>query len=139
MTRAKIIFIILIAIIVGIQYVDVEISNPPVTGDIEAPMAVKTILQKSCYDCHSNETKWPWYSKIAPVSWFIADDVNEGRKSLNFSYWERLTTDKQQKLLLEIIEEIEKDEMPLGAYTLLHPGARLDLMQKEVLKKWLKE
>lgn len=128
----------MIAIIIGIQYVDIEKTNPPVTGDIEAPMAVKTILQKSCYDCHSNETKWPWYSKVAPVSWLIADDVNEGRASLNFSYWERLTTDKQQKLLTEIMEEIEKDDMPPSSYKLLHPGARLDLMQIEVLKTWMK-
>ena len=138
MTKSRLILIIVAIILIGIQYIEVEQTNPPVLSDIETPMAIKTILVKSCYDCHSNETKWPWYSKVAPISWIVADDVNEGRKHLNFSDWERLTTDKQRKLLEEIVEEIDTDGMPLGAYTILHPGAKLDLMKKELLKTWMK-
>ena len=136
MTKSKLIFIIGLLIIIGIQYIDIEKSNPPVVADIQTPVEIKTILTKSCYDCHSNETKWPWYSKIAPVSWLIASDVNEGRKQLNFSVWEKLTTDKQTKLINKIVEEINEDGMPPGKYTLLHSGATLDLDKKQVLKKW---
>jgi len=137
-TKSRLIFIGVLLVLIGIQYIPVEKSNPPALSDIETPMAVKIVFTKSCYDCHSNETKWPWYSKVAPISWLVAEDVNEGRKHLNFSDWERYTTDKQHKLLQDIIEEIESDEMPLGAYTVLHPGARLDEMKKELLKQWMK-
>jgi hypothetical protein len=138
-TKSKLIFIILLAVIIGIQFIEIEMTNPPVLADIETPMEIKTILQKSCYDCHSNETRWPWYSKFAPVSWFVADDVNEGRKHLNFSDWEKLTTDKQVKLIGEITDEITEGSMPLKKYTILHPGSSLDLAKQQALEKWFHE
>ena len=139
MTKSKIIFIVVMIVVIGIQFIDFERSNPLVTADIETPMQIKTILAKSCYDCHSNETKWPWYSKVAPVSWLVVVDVNEGRAHLNFSNWEKLTTDKQIKLSGKIIDEIDEGGMPLGKYTMLHPGAVLDLEKKAALKKWFQE
>lgn len=131
-------FILLFTLIaiIGIQFINVEKTNPPVTADLNAPPEVKTILQQSCYDCHSNETKWPWYSKIAPISWLISNHVIEGREHLNFSDWEKLYPSKQRKLKDEIWEEIEKDQMPMGNYTMLHPSAKLDLMKKQTIKKW---
>lgn len=132
-----IIFLLFIIAVIGIQFIPVEKTNPPVTADLNAPMEVKTILQQSCYDCHSNETKWPWYSKVAPVSWLLSNHVTEGREHLNFSDWEKLFPSKQRKLKEEIWEEIEKDEMPLSNYTLLHPSAKLDLMKKQTIKKWV--
>lgn len=136
MRLSTIIFIIILLVIIGIQFIEVKKTNPPVTADFNAPMEVKTIFQKSCYDCHSNETKWPWYSKVAPVSWLVSKDVEEGREHLNFSDWEKLLPAKQRKLKEEIWEEIEEDKMPLGNYTLLHPSAKLDLMKKQTIKKW---
>ncbi|MDF1612981.1 heme-binding domain-containing protein [Stygiobacter electus] len=136
MRLSTIIFIIILLVIIGIQFIEVKKTNPPVTADLNAPMEVKTIFQKSCYDCHSNETKWPWYSKVAPVSWLVSKDVEEGREHLNFSDWEKLLPAKQRKLKEEIWEEIEEDKMPLGNYTLLHPSAKLDLMKKQTIKKW---
>ena len=128
---------ILVLTFIGIQFIDVEKTNPPVKGDIDAPQEVKTILKKSCYDCHSNETKWPWYSNIAPVSWFIADDVNSGRRHLNFSDWENYNDVRQEKKMQEIWEEINKGEMPMTAYTYMHPGTDLDITQKGIIKKWV--
>ena len=132
----KAVIAILILAFIGIQFIDVEKTNPPVKGDIDAPPEVKTILKKSCYDCHSNETKWPWYSNIAPVSWFIADDVNDGRRHLNFSDWERYNDVRQEKKMNEIWKEINEGDMPMVAYTYMHPGTDLDITQKGIIKKW---
>ena len=129
-------FIILIIVLVGIQFIDVEKTNPPVNSDIQAPPEVKNILRIACYDCHSNETKWPFYSNIAPISWFISDDVKDGRSHLNFSNWEKLFTEKQDELMKKIWKEVNEDEMPMNSYTYLHPDAKLDLTQKNILKKW---
>lgn len=129
-------FILLILAFIGIQYVEVERANPPVTAGLNAPTEVKYIFKTSCYDCHSNETVWPWYSKIAPISWLIVKDVKDGRMHLNFSEWEKLYSDKRTKLKKEIWDEINKDEMPTDIYTIMHPSAKLELMQKNVIKKW---
>ena len=139
MSKSKIIKIILpaaIAVFVGIQFIPVEITNPPVTGNIDAPPEVHGILQRACYDCHSNETKWPWYSKIAPVSLLIASDVNEGREYLNFSIWKDLSVEGQQILRKEIGEKVLKGEMPLPQYKLAHSEAKLTDADKQIIKKW---
>lgn len=133
----KTIFILFILAFIGIQYIEVERTNPPVKNDLDAPIEIKNILRTSCYDCHSNETKWPWYSKVAPVSWLIIDDVYEGRKHLNFSEWGSLFSGKKNELKRSMWEEIVKDKMPLGKYIYLHPAASLELTQKNILKKWL--
>jgi hypothetical protein len=136
MRVSRIIFLALIAAIIGIQFIEIEKSNPPVTGDLQASVEVKSILKEACYDCHSNETKWPWYSKVAPVSFLIVNHVNEGREHLNFSSWTKMFSQKQQEAKEEIWEEIEKDEMPLDNYTLLHPKAKLTIEQKKTIKDW---
>ena len=131
------IFVILILAFIGVQYIEVERTNPIVKADLEAPMEIKNIFRTSCYDCHSNITKWPWYSKVAPISWMIIDDVNEGRKKLNFSEWETLYSGKKEELKKKIWEEISAEEMPPSGYVYLHPGASLEITQKNILKKWL--
>ncbi len=137
MKRVKrIIFLLLIIAFIGIQFIEVERANPPVTADINAPTEVKNIFKSSCYDCHSNETVWPWYSKIAPISWLIVKDVMDGRKDLNFSEWEKLYSDNRNKLKKEILEQINKDEMPPSFYTIMHPSAKLELIQINIIKKW---
>jgi len=130
--------IILVIVLVGIQFIPVERTNPPVSWDINAPKNVASIIRTSCYDCHSNETNWPWYSYVAPVSFMVAGDVEKGRKNLNFSEWDKYDGRKRQELLEEIIEEIEKEDMPLTAYTFTHPNAKLDPYRINLLKDWVK-
>jgi hypothetical protein len=131
------IFVLLIIALIGIQFIDVEKTNPPATGEIQASPEIMKILHNSCYDCHSYTTKWPWYSDIAPISWFIADDVKSGRQHLNFSEWERYNDVKKEKKLQSIWEEINSGDMPVKSYTFVHPGSELDFTKKGAIKKWV--
>lgn len=133
----KILYTVVFILIV-IQFIPVERTNPPVTWDINAPEKISEILRTSCYDCHSNETVWPWYSKVAPVSFLVAKDVREGRKHLNFSEWDKYDGNKRQKILEEIVEEVEKENMPLPIYTFTHPNAKLDDHRIKLIKDWVK-
>jgi hypothetical protein len=130
-------FVLLVLAFIGIQYIEVDRTNPPVKADLDAPIEIKNIFRTSCYDCHSNQTKWPWYSKVAPISWMIIDDVNEGRKHLNFSDWGTLFSGKREELKKKMWEELTADEMPPGKYIYLHPSASLEITQKNILKRWL--
>ena len=87
-------------------------TNPPVQADFRGLTEVVSVLRRACYDCHSNETVWPWYSRVAPVSWVIAHDVNEGRAALNFSTWNQLSPEKQAKAINESWEEVAEGKMP---------------------------
>lgn len=129
--------LIIFLALIGIQFVHVERTNPPVNAELKAPPEIKTVLRNSCYDCHSNETKWPWYSYVAPVSWLITDHVNEGRRHLNFSEWEKLPEKKKAKLKSEIWDEVSEDAMPIKQYTYLHANSALNLNQKNLIKKWV--
>ena len=136
--RTKLILISILSLFVIIQLFPVERENPSTEVDMEigAPPEVKMILKNSCYDCHSNQTHWPFYSYIAPISWLVAHDVEDGRKDLNFSEWNKYPAEKIEKLKSEIQVEVLEDEMPLGIYTLIHPSAKLSEDQKNILKKW---
>ena len=123
-------------VFLGIQLVPVERNNPPVEAEVPASDEVRSILSRACYDCHSHETRWPWYSGIAPVSWLVAHDVHEGREKLNFSTWNRLSTMKQVEALHESWEEVEEGEMPPGFYLPPHPDARLSARERAALRKW---
>jgi len=129
----------LIIVVIVIQFVTVERTNPPVTGEINVTPELKSVLQKSCYDCHSNETVWPWYSKVAPVSWLVSKDVVEGREELNFSEWDKYTEKKRAKKMKEIIEEIDNGDMPMTIYTFMHNNAVLTEKEKELIKNWANE
>jgi len=133
----KLVLGILVVAIVLIQLVPVERENPLVKGEVSAPDPVMEVLRGSCYDCHSNETVWPWYSRVAPLSWLIAGDVEEGRSHLNFSEWESLTDEDRADAMEEIWEEIEEGAMPLPIYLRMHPEAVLTEPQREVLRRWL--
>ena len=129
-------FAVLCATAVVIQLVPVDRTNPPVTAEISAPTQVMTALRSSCYDCHSNETIWPWYSRLAPVSWMITDHVGDGREQFNFSTWEDLSEEDREDLRKEIWEEIEKGAMPLPSYLRMHPEARLSATYMEAVRRW---
>jgi hypothetical protein len=119
-----------------IQLVPVDRRNPPVEAEIPAPPEVKTVLRSACYDCHSNETIWPWYSYIAPISWLVAHDVHEGRHELNFSTWNRYSTKQQVEKLKESLEEIEEGEMPPWFYMAVHRDIQLSARDRAVLRTW---
>jgi hypothetical protein len=97
---------------------------------------VRAILRRACYDCHSNETFWPWYSRIAPISWLVARDVHEGRKELNFSTWNRYTTKQQLKNFKESWAEVAEGEMPPWIYLPVHRDAVLSAEDRRLLRTW---
>lgn len=123
-------------LLVAIQFVPVHRTNPPVTTQVQAPAAVMTILRAACFDCHSNQTRWPWYSHVAPVSWWLVDHVNEGRKNLNFTQWPLLDLEAQREAMHDIVKQIEKNKMPLRSYRIGHSAARLSAAQKQTLLEW---
>ena len=127
--------IFLVVVIVGIQFIPVERTNPPVQSDIDAPADVKAIFKKACYDCHSNETNWVWYTKVAPVSFLTINDVNEGRKKLNFSEWDKYYV-KMDKVKKEIWEEVREENMPLWKYRVIHSEAKLTPEEKNLIRNW---
>jgi heme-binding protein len=129
---------VLIVIFFLIQLIPVTIENPEfeVEYDFDAPVEVKEIVVNSCYDCHSNQTDWPWYSFVAPTSWFTVNHVNEGREHINFSEWLLQPEEKRQKIKEEMIEEIEEGEMPLSPYLITHSNAELTDEKLLILKTW---
>jgi hypothetical protein len=126
-----------IAILIGLQFFRPSINNPPVTQDLQAPLAVKSILTRACYDCHSNETKLRWYDKIQPVYWQVAQHVHEGRKVLNFSNWDKLSPADRKGKLWEAVNQVEQGAMPVASYTLVHNNAKVSKQDLAVLKKYL--
>jgi hypothetical protein len=139
MSKLKIAIILMAAIIIIIQFIPTSRTNPPITAGLDAPLEVTSVFNKSCYDCHSHETEWPWYSNIAPVSWLVSSDVEDGRSHLNFSKWGNLSRKDIVKMKEEIWEEIEKGNMPLWQYTILHPEANLKQKDKNLIKGWAGE
>lgn len=127
---------VLAAALLLIQLVPVERDNPPVEETVEAPAEVMTVLRRSCFDCHSHETVWPWYSYVAPVSWLVADDVHHGREHLNFSAWNRYDAEERADLFEEIAEEVERGNMPLPLYLRAHPEARLSAAEVALIVEW---
>ena len=127
-----------VALLAAIQLVPVDRSNPPVTSEVPADPATREILRRACYDCHSNETRWPWYARVAPVSWLVAHDVEEGREHVNFSTWNEYTAKKQRKKLDEVWEEVEEGGMPLWFYVPLHPDAKLGEADLRAIEAWAK-
>ncbi len=139
----KIVLVILVMGLVAIQLINrpdktttAEITPGHITKVMNIPSNVESILKRSCYDCHSNHTAWPWYSSIAPVSWLVADDVVKGRKDMNFSQWDKIPDAKKETRLNEICEKIKADEMPLPQYLIIHRDAKLSQADKDILCRW---
>jgi hypothetical protein len=125
-----------IAVAALIQLVPVRRDNPPVRSEVDAPREVKAILERSCYDCHSHRTRWPWYSHVAPVSWLVAYDVREGRDEVNFSDWPAFDLEKQDDLLKHIAKQVDRRKMPLPIYLAMHPTARLSEEERRIVVDW---
>ncbi len=140
----KILIVLLVAFIL-IQFFRIDKTNPAVNQGMDfltiknTPENIATNIRNSCYDCHSNETKYPWYSNIQPVAWFLKDHIDEGRKELNFSTFATYEPKRQAHKLDEAAEMIEKGEMPLESYLLGHPEAKLTDAQKSELIAYFKK
>lgn len=128
---------------VAIQFIPVELNQSETTSKndfittLNPPTEIANMLKTSCYDCHSNNTKYPWYDKIAPVSFVVKHHIDEAKEELNFSEWNTFSDKRKQHKLDEIIEETEEGEMPIKAYTIMHGEAKLSLKQLEQLKNWI--
>jgi hypothetical protein len=131
------ILLILILFLAGIQFIRPAIDTPPVTGDFTAPPQVKEIIERACYDCHSNKTNLAWFDQPAPAYWLVRNDIIEARKVLNFSTWDSLPADQQKGKLFESLNQVEFKEMPLKQYVLLHHDAKVTSSEIVVLKNYL--
>jgi hypothetical protein len=129
-------------IFVALQFIRPARTNPPVdeTRTIQAHARltpqVAAILDRSCNDCHSHQTRWPWYSNVAPVSWYVVDHVNVGRREMNFSDWAQYDTEHQKGLLKDICKEAKTGAMPLPSYLRLHHEAKLSSEDVKTLCDW---
>ena len=129
-------------VFLGAQAVRPDRTNPPVDAsktlgaNTRMTPEVAAILRRSCNDCHSSETVWPWYSNVAPASWFLKWHVDEGRSELSFSEWATYTKRKRERKLHEMCQQVESGGMPLKSYLPLHPEARLSDEDRRVICEW---
>jgi len=127
----KIIVLVLLLAFVGIQFIPTSrnLSNTVPKTDFmltnKVPAIIQNKLQVSCYDCHSNNTAYPWYNKIQPAAWFLEDHIKEGKAELNFNEWGEYSDRRKNSKLRSIISQIEDDKMPLDSYTIIHRNAKL--------------
>ena len=130
------------AVFILIQFDQPNRSNPPVdqtmTIAAQAVFAppISRLVTTACFDCHSNETRWPWYSYVAPVSWLMADDVASGRRHLNFSEWGKYPKSKRVLKLGQIYEQVSKGDMPIQKYLYIHSDARLTAADRDSITDW---
>lgn len=122
---------------VALQFIRPRLENPPVTAEIQAPPEVRQVLRNSCYNCHSNETRLPWFDQIVPAYWLVAHDVREARQHLNFSEIGKLPAAQQKAALYEAVNMIQLGAMPLESYTFVHPRAKVSSEDLAVLKNYL--
>ena len=131
----------------GVAILAAQIVRPPRTNPPEQPghsihavspvtPEVAGILNRSCNDCHSNSTVWPWYSQVAPASWLVALDVHRGRKAMNLSEWTSYPPKQQRELLHDVCEEAAKGEMPEAQYVAIHRKAKLSFADRQLLCNW---
>ncbi|MEA1847560.1 heme-binding domain-containing protein [Chryseobacterium sp. MHB01] len=134
-------FIALFLIVIQFFDTDKNIATVPSENAIEkhyvVPGHVQGLLKASCYDCHSNNTAYPWYNNIQPVKWWLADHVNSGKRHLNFDEFNTYTKEKKLKKLDEIAETVKEGEMPLSSYTIIHHNAKLSSTDKSEIEKWV--
>ena len=131
--------IVLVAFI-GIQFLRPDRTNPPAPAaaslEAKAPPEVKAIFDHSCRDCHSNESRWPWYSQVAPVSWLVASDIHQGRDRFNYSEWTSYSSDDQDKLLGAMCRLVQRGRMPLPIYLVIHRDAKPSPADVAALCAW---
>ena len=131
---------VLLLLLIGAQFVGADRTNPPSRPDAsllaKATPDVRAILDRSCRDCHSNDTQWPWYSRVAPISWFLLNHVNGGRDRLNYSRWTSYESDDQDKFLNGMCTLTRKGRMPVSSYLWIHRDAKLSDADIKTLCAW---
>ena len=139
----KILIIIIVSFIL-IQFFPIDKNNPVATPKMDflqikdTPEKTANLIRNSCYDCHSNESKYPWYANIQPFGWFLENHIQEGRKELNFSTFATYEKKRQTKKLDEAVEMLEKNEMPLDSYVIAHAEAKLSAADKKEVMDYFK-
>ncbi|WP_426670105.1 heme-binding domain-containing protein [Mucilaginibacter sp. McL0603] len=126
-----------VVLFLAIQFIRPKIDNLPATGDFKAPPEVKSIIERACYDCHSNATNLRWYDQISPIYWQVAAHVKTGREELNFSNWDSLAPADQKGLLWEAVNQVAAGAMPIKNYEFVHPSAKVSDNDLAVLKNYL--
>ena len=141
----KVIVIVLAIAFIAIQFIRPDFTNPPVNQaetlevSMQIPEDVEAILTTSCKDCHSHETRRPWYGHIQPSAWFLADHIEDGRRHLNLSVWNTYEPNRKKRKISEICEQVESREMPLPSYLYIHRSAKLSDEQIKILCDWTKK
>lgn len=129
-------------LLIAMQLVQIRRDNPPtdlsktIYATVPVPANVRSVLDRSCADCHSNETRWPWYSYVAPVSWFVGSDVHGARRQLNLSEWATYPAKKKEHKLETICDEIMNNDMPDSKYVFIHRNARLSQQERTAVCQW---
>lgn len=139
----KKISIALLIVFIGIQFIpttrnqssDIQVTD--IVKSFQVPEKIEKIFKTSCYDCHSNNTNYPWYNKMQPVAWFLEDHIKEGKSELNFSEFGAYSKRRQKSKFKSIASQIEDGEMPLSSYTMLHQDAKLSSNDKEEVLAWI--
>lgn len=138
----KWVLIVLVVLFAAAQFYRPNLSAQPpdesksMKANTQMPPEVASILERSCNDCHSSKTQWPWYAQVAPVSWYLKNHVDEGRRELSMSEWGTYPQKKAVRKLGAMCEQVEKGEMPLKSYLLLHPSAKLSDADRKTLCDW---
>lgn len=135
----------LLAILLILQIFQIDKTKPDTEAGqdflsvMSVPDEVQTVLKNACYDCHSHETEYPWYTHVQPLGWWVKDHIDHGRKHLNFSTWAAYEPRRARHKLEECFEEVEEEAMPLKSYTLVHGEARLSSEQRDLLVDWFRK
>lgn len=143
MMKRKYILLIVTAVLLLSQLIRIDKTNPPVDPKLDfqaaahPPAEVLSLIRGACYDCHSDEIRYPWYSNVAPVSWWLKSHINEAKEHFNFSTLGILKPEDLKWALGTAAEELRKGNMPLGSYTWMHREARLSDEQRALLAHWL--
>ena len=127
----------MMALLVAIQLVPSGVSNPASRGEVSAQPEIQETLRRSCYDCHSNQTQWPWYAHVAPFSWAVARDIELGRRQLNFSEWGDYYPVTRKRKLQWMGRALQQEVMPPLSYRLIHPSSRLSPQERAHLERWI--
>ena len=141
----KISAIVLFVGFVGMQLISANRNQSDVIPETDfirmfgPPDDIQTLLKTSCYDCHSNNTRYPWYNRLQPAAWFMEGHINEGKEELNFSEFGTYSKRRQKSKLRSVISQIKAEEMPLPSYTWIHWDAKLSDKEKELIENWVSE
>jgi Haem-binding domain len=142
MGRVWKVVLVVVAVLVVIQLIPVDRSNPDfdnkntIYSKETVPRSIKAVLDRSCADCHSDHTTWPSYAYVAPISWLVVHDVHDGRKHLNFSEWGNYSPKQREEALENVCEQVQQGQMPQKIYTWLHPDARLKPSERDAICQW---